>query len=151
MADIAQDFHSNPFYIGRTKAPPDHPLWRTQFAKQQGRPLRRRPDHNSFPFSSTDHPFSTSQADLLFSLLTTLDGLVFPEQWESTFPQGPPETTWRQKDDSTQGLLQDASSGIIDFMRFLARESNSPFRDNTTAAHGLIAITTLVRYLNGDT
>ena len=64
--------------------------------------------------------------------------------------KAPPETAWRQKDDAVQGLLQDASSGIIDSWRFLARESNLPFRDNTTASHGLIAITTLVRYLNGD-
>ena len=104
----------------------------------------------SFPFTPTNHPFSTAQADLLFSLLTTLDGLVLPEEWEATFPQDPPRTAWRQKDDAAQGLLQDASSGVIDFWRYLARKGSLPFRDNTTSSHGLIAITTLVRCLNGD-
>ena len=145
--EIPRNFEENNFLGDQTKAPANHPLWSTDFARAQGRPLRRRPDIRSFPFSSTNHPFTTAQADLLFSLITTLDGITLPDEWETAFNNDPPQTSWRLKDDSIQGLLQDAASGIIDFWRHLARKGS---RSNTTASVGLISLTTLVRYLNGD-
>ena len=90
MADIPQDFQVNHYRANQEeKAPPDHPLWLTEYAKNQGRPLRRRTNIRSFPFTPTDHPFSTAQADLLFSLLTTLDGLTFPDEWDAAFSHNP--------------------------------------------------------------
>ena len=150
MCEILQNFNDNNFLGNQDTASPNHPLWSTDFAKSQGRPLRRRPNIRSFPFSSTHHPFTTAQADLLFALIATLDGITLPEEWEAAFNNDPPRTAWRQKDDAIQGLLQDASSGIIDFWRHLARKGSLPFRSNTTASVGLISLTTLVRYLNGD-
>ena len=64
--DIPQNFEENDFLGGQTKAPANHPLWTTEYAKEQGRPLRRRPGVRSFPFSPTSHPFTVGQADLLF-------------------------------------------------------------------------------------
>ena len=128
----------------------EHPLWQTAYAKQQGRPLRRRPDIKSFPFTPTQHPFTKAHSDLLFSLLVTLDSITQPEEWHKAWQQKPPRTAWRQRDDMTQSLLQDAASGIIDFWRHLARSGRLPFKDNATSSIGLVSITTLARYLNGD-
>ena len=95
MAEIPQNFHNNHFRADQDKAPPDHPLWLTDYAKNQGRPLRRRATTRSFPFTPTDHPFTTAQADLLLSLLTTFDGLTLPEEWDAAFNHNPPRTAWR--------------------------------------------------------
>ena len=85
MCEIPQNFDENNFLGDQTKAPPNHPLSSTDFARDQGRPLRRRPGIRSFPFSSTNHPFTTAQADLLHSLLVTLDSIVLPEEWHDAW------------------------------------------------------------------
>ena len=149
MSDIPQDFQQHHYRGEQDMASPEHPLWRTDCAKQQGRPIRRRPAVQSFPFTPTEHPFTTAQADLLHSLLVTLDSITLPEDWDDVWGQNAPRTAWRQKDDTIQGLLQDASSGIIEFWRHLARKGSLPFRGNTTSSIGLISITTLARYLGG--
>ena len=150
MSTIPQDFQQHHYRGNKDIASPQHPLWQTDFAKQQGRPLRKRPTIQSFPFTSTQHPFTTAQADLLYSLLVTLDSITLPEDWSEAWGQGAPNTAWRQTDDTIRCLLQDASSGIIDFWRHLARKGSLPFRGNSTSSIGLVSVTTLARYLAGD-
>ena len=150
MAEIPQNFEQHHFRGNQPAAPQEHPLWQTRYAKQQGRSLRRRPGIKSFPFTPTQNPFTKDQADILYSLLVTLDSITLPNEWDKAWEQKPPRTAGRPKEDLIQGLLQDSLSGIIDFWRHLSRNGNIPFKDNTTSSIGLVSITTLARYLSGD-